>query len=103
MCKIIDFNNSACPKAIENDNISNTNRFENRISETCLDEILKSLDEKFDKQIFLSIQEVSNLFSICYESIRKKVANNEIKAFSFGKKKVIPIAEIRRIIINGGI
>lgn len=67
-----------------------------------LDEVELQLNKMFPEKQFLSIEEFSKFFSVCYETIRKRVSNGEIKYIKFGKKKVIPKSEIIRLINQGG-
>lgn len=68
-----------------------------------LDEIELQLNKMFPDKQFLSIEEFSKFFSVCYETIRKRVSSGEIKYIKFGKKKVIPKSEIIRLINQGGL
>lgn len=67
-----------------------------------LDELELQLDKMFPDKQFLSIKEFSKFFSVCYETIRKKVSSGEITYIIIGKKKVIPKSEIIRIVNRGG-
>lgn len=103
MTQIISFNHYNIDPCCNNKSFSLYSKDSSLKNKIDIEEVKEKINEMFSDKEFLSIEEFSRFFSVCYETIRKRLADGEIAYITIGKKKVIPKSEILRLIKQGGI